>query len=264
MKNILVTGACGGMGKAICQLLTEKGYNVYGLDYKKSGNIKNFILCDVTDTASVESAFEQIKNSAGKLYAIIHTAGIYDLDSLLEIEEKRFCRIFDINLFGVYRINKAFAPLLSQGGRIIITTSELAPLDPLPFTGIYAMSKAALEKYAYSLRMEVNLLGISVSVIRPGAVKTDLLGDSTRALDRFCDNTEIYHCNAKKFKQIVDNVEARNVSPDRIARIALNALESRRPKFVYNINRNPLLKLLNILPDRIQVAIIKGILKTKE
>lgn len=63
--------------------------------------------------------------------------------------------------------------MLANGGRIVITSSELAPLDPLPFTGLYAITKSAVEKYAYSLRMELSLHGISVSVIRPGAVNTD-------------------------------------------------------------------------------------------
>lgn len=147
-----------------------------------------------------------------------------------------------------------------HGGRIIIITSELAPLDPLPFTGIYAITKAALERYAFSLRMELNLLNISLSVIRPGAIKTGLLNDSTNALESFCNSTQIYQCNSKKFKHIVDSVESRNVAPKKVAGIVLKALESRRPKYVYNINRNILLRLLNILPDAMQVAIIKKIL----
>lgn len=264
MKTVLVTGANGGMGKAICRSLLEKGYQVYGLDCKADDQLDGlpFLSCDVTDASSVEMAFEQIKASAKHLDAIVHTAGIYDLDSLLEIEEERFRRIFDVNLFGVYRINKRFMPLLNKGGRIVITTSELAPLDPLPFTGMYAVTKAALEKYAYSLRMEVNLLGISVSVIRPGAVNTGLLDGSTRALDRFCANTALYPCNAEKFKRIVDSVEAKSVPPEAIAKRVCQALETRRPKFVYNINRNILLKWLNFLPDHLQTSIIKSILRT--
>ena len=271
MKNIVVTGAGGGMGSAICRLLVKKGYQVFGLDCRnlKEAEITeesggqaslHFICCDLTNEASVTAAFEQIKARTGHLDAIVHTAGIYDLDSLLEMSEERFVRIFNINLFGVYRINKIFLPLLSQGSRIVITTSELAPLDPLPFTGVYAMTKAALEKYTYSLRMEVNLLGISVSVIRPGAVKTGLLGDSTRALDQFVDHTKIYQCNAQRFKHIVDSVEAKNIEADVIAQTVLSALTARHPKFVYNRNRNILLRLLNLLPDAMQVRIIKQIL----
>lgn len=264
MKTVLVTGVCGGMGRAICRRLLEKGYQVYGLDYKE-GELPeglHFVRCDVTDEQSVASAFERVRVSAGSLDAIVHTAGIYDLDSLLEMEEERFRRIFEVNLFGVYRVNKIFMPILNRKGRIVITTSELAPLDPLPFTGIYAVTKAALEKYAYSLRMEVGLLGISVSVLRPGAVNTGLLGDSTRALDRFCENTELYHCNAEKFKRIVDSVEAKNVPPETIAKTVCKALGASRPKYVYNVNRNFLLRLLNVLPDRMQTAIIRAILRT--
>ncbi len=264
MKHILVTGSGGGMGNAICRLLIKNGYHVIGLDYKPDGQAEgtDFVICDVTSVESVERARGAVTGIASHIDAIVHTAGIYDLDSLIEMDEVRFVRIFNVNLFGVYRINRAFAPMLSSGGRIIITTSELAPLDPLPFTGIYGITKTALEKYAFSLRMELNLLDMKVIVIRPGAVKTGLLGDSTRALDRFCNGTEIYRCNAAKFKRIVDTVEARNVSPKRVAGAVLRALSARRPQYIYNLNRNPLLRMLNVLPARMQTAVIKTILKT--
>lgn len=263
MKYVLVTGAVGGMGKAICHSLMAKGYKVFGLDYRKSDEIDDieFFECDVTDTESVETVFLKIREKTDKLDGVVHTAGIYDMDSLIEMDEKRFCRIFDINLFGVFRINKIFAPMLKKGSRIIITSSELAPLDPLPFNGIYGITKSALEKYAFSLRMETNLLGIPVSIIRPGAVKTGLLGASTQAIERFVNNTKLYKCNAAKFKKIVDSVESRNITPDKIAEKVISALEDKNPRYVYNINRNPLLRLLDSLPDKLQVEILGMILK---
>ena len=254
MKNVLVTGATGGMGKAICSLLNEKGYRVFGLDYNEGedyGNV-SFYKCDVTDMASVESVYENISKQTKNLAAVIHTAGIYDLDSLIEMDEKRFVKIFDVNVFGVFRINKVFKPLLFTGSRIIITSSELAPLDPLPFTGIYGITKTTLEKYAFSLRQELQLLDIPVSVIRPGAVKTGLLNVSNVALERFRNNTKLYVNNAKKFQTIVDSVESRHIPAEKIAELALEALESKKPKYLYNINRNPLLMLLNILPAKAQ------------
>lgn len=263
MKKVLVTGATGGMGAAICKKLIKEGYKVYGIDYRKCEDIDGleFFSCDVTDSEAVENVFAKIKDDAEKLDAIVHTAGVYDLDSLLEMDEKRFKRIFDINLFGVYRINKTFAPLLEKGGRIVITSSELAPLDPLPFTGVYGITKGALEKYAFSLRMETNLLGISVSIIRPGAVKTGLLNVSTDALDKFVSGTKLYKCNAEKFKKIVDSVEAKNVPAEVIGETVFAALTDKTPKYVYNVNRNPLLRILNTLPDKMQVSIIGMILK---
>ena len=263
-KDILVTGCCGGMGSAICKKLIEQNYRVFGIDKSiTSKNSENFFQyeCDVTSIESIKNTFNKIKEKTNSLFAIIHTSGIYDLDSLIEIDEERFNKIFQVNLFGVYRVNKEFFSLLKNKSRIVITTSELAPLDPLPFTGLYGITKTALEKYAFSLRMELQLLGIKVVVIRPGAVKTTLLNTSTTALDKFIENTKNYSCNAIRFKKIVDSVEAKNILPEKIAQKVLISISCKKPKFIYNINRNPLLRLLNFLPAKLQVAIIGLILK---
>ena len=123
------------------------------------------------------------------------------------------------------------------------------------------MTKTAVEKYAAALNMELQLLGHSVAVIRPGAVDTGMLAASTRKLDEFCDTTQLYRLNAARFKRIVDRVEAKHVPPEKIARTVSRALSARRPKLVYNVNRNPLLLLLNALPKRAQLAVIRRILK---
>ena len=263
MKHIVITGAYGGMGYAASKALAEQGFTIFALDKNVREPEPNIlpIETDVTDPESVSRAFLAVEAQTKKIYAIVHFAGIYRLDSLVEISEERFTEIFNVNLFGAYRINKAFLPLLGKGSRILLTTSELAPLSPLPFTGVYAITKTALERYADSLRMELQLLGIDVAVIRPGAVKTDLLTVSTGELDRFCRNTRVYTYNAARFKRIVDRTEAKNVPPEAIANTAVRALTARRPKYVYNLNRNPLLRLLNALPARWQTAVIGRILK---
>lgn len=266
MKTVLVTGACGGMGRATVKAFAEKGYRVFALDKKITDEMDGaqYFSASVTDYAELESVKEEIEKTTDTLDGIVHFAGIYDLNSLLEIDEEKFTRIFDINLFGVYRVNKIFSPMLRKGSRVIVTTSELAPLSPLPFTGLYAVTKGALEKYAESLRMELALLDVSVSILRPGAVNTGLLNVSTSALDRFCENTTLYPCNAENFKKVVDSVEAKNVPPEAVAKRALKAMEQKRPKYVYNLNRNPLLRLLNVLPRRWQVNIIKMIIREKK
>ena len=263
MKDVLITGAYGGMGRATARALRDRGFRVFAVDRKVAEPEENIIPieADLTVEDSVKAAFETVAGQTDSLYAILHFAGIYMLDSLVEMDDEAFSRILDVNLRAAFLVNKAFMPLLGKGSRILITTSELAPLDPLPFTGIYAVTKAALDKYAYSLRMELQLLGISVSVLRSGAVKTDMIDASCVALDRFCGGTALYSCNAKRFKSIVDRVEARSVSPARLAKKCLKIIGKRRPRFAYSINRNPLLRLLNILPDGMQFAIIKRILR---
>lgn len=266
MPSVLITGAYGGMGKATAKALSKSGFRVFALDKRVDNADENIIPieADVTDEKSIINAFDKVKEHTDKLFAVIHFAGIYMLDSLVEMDSADFEKIFRINLGGVFLVNKIFLPMLDEDSRIVITTSELAPLDPLPFTGIYAVTKSALDKYAYSLRMELQLKGIKVSVLRAGAVTTGMLGASTDALDRFCKKTELYTCNAERFKRIVDRVEARSVEPIKIANKVMSILKKRNPRFAYSINRNPLLLMLNVLPKSLQLWIIKQVLKTKD
>ena len=266
MKYVVLSGVSGGMGLNTLKKLTSNGYYVFGLDIKE---IKEeypnftFIKTDLRDINSIKKAFDIIKEEVSQIDAIISMAGIYDLNSLIEMEEEEFIRIFDINLFSIYRMNKTFVPLLKENGKVIIVSSELAPLDPLPFTGIYGITKAAVEKYAYSLRMELQLLHKQVVIIRPGAVNTSLLDVSTSRLDNFTSDTKLYKYNALKFKGIVNKVEARKVPANKIADLTYKILEKRKARYVYKINRNPLLLILNMLPDRLQNWIIKRILLSK-
>lgn len=262
-KYVLVTGAYGGMGKSTVKTLVKNGYSVFALDktVEKEENGIIPIQADITDEQSVTNAFEKVKSVTQNLFAIVHFAGIYILDSFIEISADNMKKAFDVNVLGAYLINKTFLPLLSANSRIIITTSELAPIDTLPFTGIYAVTKTALDKYAFSLKMELQLLDIKVSVIRAGAVDTGMLNVSTTQLDKFCENTKLYSCNAKRFKNIVDKVEARKISPQKIADKTIKILNKKNPKFAYPINRNPLLLLFNAMPQKLQFKIIKKILK---
>lgn len=263
LNSVVVTGAYGGMGREVCKLLASNGYKVFALDKQVDKKEENIIPIevDITDEKSVLIAFEEVKKECSEVFAIIHFAGIYMLNSLVEMSEKDFEKIIKINLYGAFCINKTFLPLLKKGSKILITTSELAPLDPLPFTGVYAVSKSALDRYAYSLKMELQLLDISVSVLRAGAVATNMLGASTSALDKFNQNTKLYKVNAERFTKIVNGVEAKNISPTKIAEKAKKIIESKKPKFAYSINRNKLLLLLNALPSSLQFFIIKKILK---
>ncbi len=263
MKNILVTGAYGGMGRAAVQALRAQGARVFALDRTVGAAEENIIpiAADITSEAEVAAALAAVQTYTGELDAVVHFAGIYMLDSLVEMAPAQFRRIFEVNLYGAYLINRTFLPLLKPGSRILMTTSELAVLDPLPFTGVYAVTKGALDRYAYSLRMELQLLGISVSVLRAGAVSTGMLGVSTDALDRFCAQTRLYNCNAARFKDIVNGVEARSIAPEKLAAKAVQILCKHHPAFAYSINRNPLLLLLNALPQRMQLWIIRMILR---
>ena len=262
MKDILITGANGGMGRATVDLFVKNGFRVFALDRDACQPRENVIpvRADVTNESSIAAAFSAVSAATTELCGIIHLAGIYMLDSLVEMPPSEFGRAFRVNLGGAFLINRTFLPLLQKGAKIILLTSELAVRDPLPFTGLYGITKTALDQYAYSLRMELQLMGISVSVLRAGAVDTGMIGASTKALDNFCQNTKRYAVNAVRFREIVDSVEARKIPPAKIAAKLYRIFTRKKPKFAYSINRNQLLILLDILPQSARFWIIKKIL----
>lgn len=266
MKNVLVTGAAGGMGRATTAWLAARGYRVFALDRApmEAGDNVVPIVADLTSEESVRAAFEEVSKEADGLSGILHLAGIYLLDSLVEISPMSFEKAFAVNLGAAFLVNRTFLPLLSDGAKIIHVTSELALRDPLPFTGLYGVTKTALDRYAYSLRMELQLRGIFVSVLRAGAVDTGMIGESTAQLDAFCKNTGLYSCNAARFRRIVDSVEAKRIPPEKVAKKLLRILGRRSPRFAYAINRNPLLLLFDLLPKSLRFFLIRKILRDKK
>ena len=110
--SILITGAYGGMGTAAAKALRDIGFRVFALDINTGAEEENIIpiKADSTDEESVKSAFLQVSKVTDGLFAVIHFAGIYVLDSLVEMNSEDFERIFKINLGGVYLVNKTFLP----------------------------------------------------------------------------------------------------------------------------------------------------------
>lgn len=265
MKSILLIGAGGGMGKACAKLFSEQGYRIFGMDRPGASIPDNVVplYADVTDSEQIAAAYEKAREQTDSLDTIVYLAGIYEADSLVEIDEARMRRIFEINVFGAYRAVRTFLPLLHRGSRIVLVTSELAALDPLPFTGLYGITKSTLDRYAFSLAMELQLLGISVSVIRSGAVETPLLGGSVDSIQSFTERTTHYPDVAAKFLRVTNAVEAKAVSPMRVAILVRRILSAKHPRFAYSLNRNPLLILYGVLPKRFKLFAIRKFLTSK-
>ena len=152
-------------------------------------------------------------------------------------------------------------PSLKSDGRIIIVTSEVASLDPLPFNGLYNVSKTALDCYAQSLRQELNLLNQKVITIRPGAIKTPLSDNSLVDIDNLSNETKLYNKQAKKFLSISKKFMGTPLSPMKLAKKIYKVTNKKHPKYIYNVHRNFGLVLLSILPKRLQCFIIKLLLK---
>lgn len=260
--NILVTGAGSGIGRAVAERFAQNGHTVYAIDVNPSPDARNVIsyIADITDENSLLTVREALERADVSLDCIVNVAGIFFMDSFLEIEESRLRRIFDVNLLGAVRVNKLFFPLLRAGGKIMVITSEVAPLDPLPFNGIYGVSKTALDAYTQALRHEAGLLGRKVVTVRPGAVRTPLAESSIPSMRQMSEKSRYFGGQAEKFARIMRKFTGRMLDPRVLANKIYRVSLKRRPRCVYTVHANLPLKLLAILPKRLQVALVKGLI----
>ena len=180
-KAILVTGASTGLGRMVAETLASKGYFVYAgarkdQDLKALGAIENIqsIKLDVTIQSEIDAAVQTVSNENRGLYAIINNAGVGLMAPLIELEEIDLDFIFDVNVYGPYRITKAFAPLLIESKGRVINIGSIAGVQTRSFYGPYSMSKHALEAFTDALAIELARFDIKVSIIDPGGFNSDI------------------------------------------------------------------------------------------
>ena len=263
MKSVLITGAFSGIGKATKDYFVNNNYLVVAIDKNRQEDEKNVInlRCDITNIYDILAVKKYLLDNNIELDAIINIAGIHKMASFIESDYNDFKSVIDVNLLGTINVNKTLYPTLKKDGRIIIVTSEVASLDPMPFNGLYNVSKTALDCYAQSLRQELNLLNQKVITIRPGAIKTPLSDNSLVDIEKLSNETTLYKKQANKFLTISKKFMGTPLKAEKLAKLIYKATIKKHPKYIYNIHRNLGLVLLNILPKRLQCLIIKILLK---
>jgi NAD(P)-dependent dehydrogenase (short-subunit alcohol dehydrogenase family) len=198
-ETVVITGASRGIGRATAERLAQAGFDVYALVRNeaslkevtkgKGGARINWRVCDVSSTASVNKAAEEItKELGGSLYCLINNAGVLDSNITEAATDESFDYIMQTNVLGLHRVTRAFLPALrsyaakGNGNRSrIINISSIAALVYAPLSGFYSASKAAIEAYSQTLRQEVQDLGVDVAVMNPGPVKTDMIEEVRKA-----------------------------------------------------------------------------------
>ncbi len=266
--NVLITGAESGIGFAVRDELRRRRDTVYSIDISTgcdAGEDDRAFTLDVTDEGAMLALAGRLSEQRTELDAIVIAAGIHRMLSLAEDDFSQMRRLVEVNLVGAILTVRAFHKLLKPEGRIVIVTSEVAGVDPLPFNGLYSTSKVALEAYAKALRQELGLIGQRVITVRPGAVRTPLAHSSVEATRLLAERTVLYRKQAHKFSRIAASFMGEPISPEVIARVVLKALTSKSPRLTYTKHMNAGLWLLGILPTRLQCFIIRALLgKSRE
>ena len=261
--NILLTGAGSGLGKATTEYLSRFGNCIFACDLKPPVKENNIIpmAVDITQENQLKAVFTELQKGHVKLDAMINVAGIFHMDNLLEIQEERLVKMLEVNLLGAIRVNKIFFPLLREHGKILITSSEVAPLDPVPFNSVYHITKTALDSYAQALRQEAGLLGYHVITVRPGAFATPLEQSSVPSMREMSESSRYFGGQAERFAELMRMFTGKPADPVKYAKLIEKILRKKHPAAVYTIHANIGLRLLALLPKNMQVSVVKRLLK---
>ena len=263
-KVVLLTGANGGIGKQTLLHLIEAGYDVISLDIINNNitDIKTaFIRCDITKEEDINKAYEVVKSITNKLYAIVNTVGVFMMQSIIEGSETDFEKIFNINFFGIYKLNKTMFDLLDKNSRIINLTSEVAKGSPQPFQGYYNLSKFCLDRYTDVLRRECNYLGIKVIKVQSGSMKTPMLNIANDDFEKMVAQSKNFKQPLTKLKYMMDRELKKSNDPAIIAKLIVKILKKKNPKIRYRKKNSFAISFIARLPEKWQDSIYKSVIK---
>jgi len=262
---VLITGAAHGLGRALAAKFLAGGWQIIAtdvddlsmawmLDQKQARVFK----MDITSDSSVQEAFRKVEASGVRIDLIINNAGIDRYFPLSETPVDMFRQVFEVNVFGGYRVNQVFLPLVRRpGGRIIHISSESLNLT-VPFMP-YPMSKKLVESYAKSLRIELGFLGIDVVIVRPGAIRTKLL-ETVSGLEPAKERSML-KSQFEKFAEQASGEIGKTLSPEQAAAFIYRVASIKHPPAVYRINNMLSLKMAGFLPFGLLERLIRNRLR---
>ncbi|GAA3069772.1 3-oxoacyl-[acyl-carrier-protein] reductase [Streptomyces olivoverticillatus] len=185
-RSVLVTGGNRGIGLAIARAFAEAGDKV-AVTYRSGEPPEGFLAvkCDITDPEQVEQAYKEIEEKQGPVEVLVANAGVTRDQLLLRMSEEDFTSVVETNLTGTFRVVKraSKAMLRARKGRVVLISSVVGLMGS-PGQANYAASKVGLVGFARSLARELGSRNITVNVVAPGFVDTDMtrvLTDEQRA-----------------------------------------------------------------------------------
>ncbi|MEH0971251.1 SDR family oxidoreductase [Micromonospora sp. CPCC 205546] len=279
---VLVTGASSGLGETTARNLAATGFTVYaGVRSTESAarltsatpEIRPLIL-DVTCAESIREAGRQVREWTGdaSLHGLVNNAGICVSAPLecLPVEELR--AELEVNLVGAVAVTQEFLPMLRARpaaaptgpvGRIVNVSSGIGRVAA-PFLGAYAASQFAKEGLSDALRRELAPLGVSVSVVEPGAIMTPIWSKVASTAHRVVDEapdevTEWYRERFDRFLALnAQRARQSRTRPEAVARAIGHAMTVRRPRTRYRVGPDSWAASVaaRLLPDRMLDAVI--------
>jgi NAD(P)-dependent dehydrogenase (short-subunit alcohol dehydrogenase family) len=270
-KAVLVTGASSGIGEVTVGELTRRGFRVFAgvrdaaageRIAEQAGPRCTPLLLDVTDPAAIAAAVD-IMRGAGGIYGLVNNAGIALAGPLEYLALEAIGRQFAVNVFGTLAVTQALLPLLRRSLGRIVNVGSIAGRAALPLTGPYAASKAALDAFTQSLRMELAPFDVLVSYIEPGAHRTpiwDRTRRATQALRAALPQLAVdrYGDRMAALAALAAAAERHGGDPLQVARAIARALQSPHPKPRYTVGPDTRIRFLfGLLPSELRETLIE-------
>jgi NAD(P)-dependent dehydrogenase (short-subunit alcohol dehydrogenase family) len=246
-KAVLITGASSGIGRNMAETLAREGYFVYAGARKQADidelsamdNIEGIRL-DVNVQDEIDAAVETVRAGGRGLYGLVNNAGVGVIAPLIEVEEEDLWFQMNVNVFGPYRVTRAFAPLIIESKGRITTTGSISGILSGFMLGPYSMSKHAIEAFTDSLAREMQKFDVQVSVIEPGNYRSDIVDSILRRMEErgVSSDGSLYQ---EEFERMIDGFQGEGYDesyykePDEVSKALLEFLTDGNPKRRYMV-----------------------------
>lgn len=189
---VLISGCSSGIGRALTLEFAARNCRVFATARKlstindlKSQNVEISTL-DVTDEKSIAACVNSVIAKAGRIDMLVNNAGLLLIGPLVELETNELRRQFETNVIGQAALIRAVAPhMIGKRSGKIVNMSSVSGVLPTPFAGAYCSTKAAFTAFSDSLRMELAPFGITVVIVQPGGIQSNLSENADQGLERF-------------------------------------------------------------------------------
>jgi NAD(P)-dependent dehydrogenase (short-subunit alcohol dehydrogenase family) len=265
-RAVLITGASSGIGRKITERLAAHGYFVYAgarkdSDLRALSGLANVqpVRLDVTKPEDIDAAVATVKQAGRGLYGLVNNAGVVTNSLVLDTKMDEFDTVMDVNVYGPWRVTRAFAPLIIASKGRITNISSINGISAPAKLGAYAMSKHAIEAFTDALAEEMASKSVEVSVVEPGTYKSEIAANEVKRSGKGADVAK-FMAHAKDPDEVAAAVEQSLVEADPKRRYmvvpdaqqALDAIKTKLEQLVemnedqpYTYDRNTLVNMLD-------------------
>ena len=271
---MLVTGASTGIGRATALSLDAQGWRVFAgvrreedaASLRGAGSERLApLMVDVTDGAQIAAAAELVGKEVGEagLDGLVNNAGAAMPSPLETMPIEDFRRQIEVNLTGQVAMTQVLLPQIRAAPGRIVFISSIGGRIAFPFTGAYHAAKFGIEAVGDVFRRELGEWGISVSIVEPGSIATEIWDRGERESDeigaRSPAREELYGRAIARYRKVSRKTGERGIPPEKVAHVIERALTARRPRtrYLVGLDAKAQARLKYVIPTRVFDRILR-------